>query len=158
MGTIYRPSRYHPTHTSMGSHGWSHTGMSAYGNFVCVVTVVHVRKKILTARIPIDQNKKRERVGNKLYIEGCMFQYLGNSYIVIEKPQPLHRGSIYGFNSYDWFRCLILFSRLEESRLKIIVTNTLEYILEYVVRLQIYGRTLSLESSFYHIFIQVQKK
>ena len=55
------------------------------------------------------------------------------------------------------FRCLILFSRLEESRLKITVTNTIEYILEYVVRLQIYGRTLSLESSFYHIFIQVQK-
>ena len=55
------------------------------------------------------------------------------------------------------FRCLILFSPLEESRLKIIATNALEYILEDVVRLQIYGRTLSLESSFYHIFIQVQK-
>ena len=55
------------------------------------------------------------------------------------------------------FRCLILFSRLEEWRLKIIVTNTPEYILEDVVRLQIYGQTLSLESSFYHIFIQVQK-
>ena len=46
------------------------------------------------------------------------------------------------------FRCLILFSRLQELRLKIIVTNTLEYILEYLVRLQIYGRNLYLESSF----------
>ena len=55
------------------------------------------------------------------------------------------------------FCCLIIFSRLEESRLKIIVNNTLEYILEYLVRLKIYGQTLSLESSFYHIFIQVQK-
>ena len=42
-------------------------------------------------------------MGNELYIEGCMFQYLGNNYTVIAKPQPLHRGSIYGSNSYDWF-------------------------------------------------------
>ena len=57
---------------------------------------------------------------------------------------------------------LIIFSRLEESRFKIIVTMTVlryEYARVYtrVVRVQIYGRTLSLESSFYHILIQVQK-
>ena len=30
--------------------------------------------------------QKGERVGNKLYIEGCRFQLLGDSYTVIEKP------------------------------------------------------------------------
>ena len=59
---------------------------------------------------------------------------------------------------------LDLFSPLEESRLKIVVTmmvHRYEYArqIKYtrVVRLQIYGRTLSLESNFYHIFIQVKK-
>ena len=42
MGTIYRPSRYHPPHTSMGSH----TGMSAYGNFTWSYStcVLHFRR------------------------------------------------------------------------------------------------------------------
>ena len=29
--------------------------------------------------VPIDQNKKTERVGNKLYIAGCLFSYLANN-------------------------------------------------------------------------------
>ena len=36
--------------------------------------------------VPIDRNKKRERVGNKLYIEGCRFHTIMGSHTDMVMP------------------------------------------------------------------------
>ena len=51
----------------------------------------------------VDRKKKRERVGNKLYIEGCRFQLLGIIILFLNYPRSLHRGSIYGSITQDYF-------------------------------------------------------
>ena len=131
-----------------------------------------------------DNNRSTQKQGasGEQVIEGCRFQPLGNNYTVIEiSSTPSQRVYIWIQQLRLVFVLLLKLAHTKRSRgsiyeplFKSILTSggvkvedhchndgTLlrirQSIYQSIPRLQIYGRTLSLESSFYHIFIQVQK-